>query len=470
MSLVAPAPALSPCVGLSPLPSPALPPHPLGHSRAQASNSASDARGAIPHLSYPHVLACILAYCDAPTLLAFRATSSYFRTWIDGALARHLVFCRRNAAAGKQGLRVTSAGERGRIAGAAFFHACAPQKADDAPLVRVPCRPSLAALGQHERRRGSASGPDLAARPDTQREPGSTGAVRKEDKEGREAEGKVCPSDTWRGRKRKLPLPRSADPLAYVRATAARCRVLDLVGGVPCGSLLPLLSALGSVHTVRLREGPRQYAYSEIGARRRVTFCYAGGCGGGGGGGVMGGGGGLYAPVVAVQDCLRGTLHQVLCVQYDPRHPHLPRLTVRPFALGARLRTLTFVFRPTRAPVPGTAYKPATRPGLFAQLLGPALACITQRVALRIVGLDEMAPAVFGLERGEDSEAAFRGAIAEAWADAHPHVPREEAVAQGWEHAHGVVIQTAQQYRALIGETEWAIEAEEESPALAPRF
>ena len=301
---------------------------------------------------------------------------------------------------------------------------------------------------------------------------------------------RVCPSDTWRGRKRKkTPTPGVGvqDTLTYARQVVRRCQVLDLVGGVPCSGLLPLLSSLSSVHTVRLRADPRQYPYSEIGAARRVTFSRA----------LGSTSGGLFAPVVLVEDCLRGTLHQVLTVQYDPRHPHLPRLSLQPFALGPRLRTLTVIFRPIREPVRGTVYKRTVCPGMFRQLLAPALACLEQGVSMRIVGLEDMPDAVFGLDAGgsvggsaggsaggSDSaekvegegegkgrrEAAFRLAIAEGWAQRHPEVGRDEALVLGHEAAQGVLIQSAQAYRAEIGEREWAIEAEEESCALAPRF
>lgn len=434
----------SPHTPLSPLPSPSLlttyaQSYPLSHP------SDSSPRITIPHLSYPHLLAEILSHSDPQTLLSFRATSSYFKTWIDGALARHLVFGRRSAraAAVRGSLAVTSAGEK--EVGVGFFKACGPPDRAESPcaMIRVPCRPSLGALSGEPRPRQRRPSSAASTRPVTPK-PGD--------------DERACPSDQ-RGRKRKIGRGLQDDK-AYARAIVSRCRVLDLVGGVPCSGLLPLLSSLGSVHTVRLRSDPRQYPYSEIGARRRVTFSRA----------LGSASGGLFAPVVLVEDCLRGTEEQVLTVQYDPRHPHLPRMTVQRFALGPRLRTLTVIFTPVREKVEGTVYKTTPVPGFFKELVGPALACLEQGILMRIVGLEDMPAAVFGLGEEEARETAFRMAIAEGWAGAHRQVRRDEALVVGWELAQRVLIKSAAEYRDEIGEGEWAIEAEEESWALAPRF
>lgn len=434
----------------SPLPSPSLLTT-YAQSYSLGSTPSSDTpRVTIPHLSYPHLLALILSHSDSQTLLSFRATSSYFKTWIDGALARHLVFGRRcaRAAAHRGSLAVTSAGVQ--EVGVGFFKACGPPDRAESPcaMIRVPCRPSLAVackasteLRPRQRRRSSAA--SVPARP-----------IEKAAEYSESTEtGRMD-----RGRKRKKAA--CVDTMAYARQIVSRCRVLDLVGGVPCSGLLPLLSSLGSVHTVRLRSDPRQYPYSEIGARRRVTFSRA----------LGSASGGLFSPVVLVEDCLRGTEEQVLTVQYDPRHPHLPRMTIQRFALGPRLKTLTVIFRPIREKVEETVYKTTPVPGFFKELVGPALACLEQGVTMRIVGLEDMPAPVFGLGEEETRETAFRGAIAEGWAQSHREVAWDEALVVGWELAHRVRILTAGEYRAEVGEAEWAIEAEEESWALAPRF
>lgn len=175
-------------------------------------------------------------------------------------------------------------------------------------------------------------------------------------------------------------------------------------------------------------------------------------------------------------------------------------MQIQPFALGPKLRSLTVIFRATRAAVEGTVYKEVAVPGLFGQLVGPALKCMEQGVRMRVVGLEDMPGAVFGLrdqaeqqaeelaegrgeERGEERQEGkaegkadermevFKGAIAQAWAGTHRRdLSWEEGVKIGLEMAENVEITTAEEYRSRIGEYEWAVEAEEESRLLAPRF
>lgn len=366
---------------------------------------APQPRVTIPHLYFPHIVGSVLSFCDAETLRAWRGTSRHFRSVVDRALARHLVVChssRRCAKPATLGWSLSS--DPGRLG-----RSLAVETGGTHPMAV----PFFAGWNEATH---AAHADDVLRSP------------------------KHAPART-----------------DYARSAVAHTRVLDLCDAVPYDGLAPLLSALRGVHTVRLRGNARQYPYSEIGARRRVVFSRASG---------VGPRGELFRPHAEVGDCLRGTRDQVVTLQYDPRHPHLPRMTVAPFQLGARLERLTFIFTPTRPPSPQTVYKPAEAPGLLVQLVPRAVDCIAHGVVMTVVGLEGLSPVVFGLEHREQVEDAFRAAIERAYADAHPQASREECA----ERAAGVRIVSARQYRDDVGEEDWAIEAEEEGDAFAPCF